>query len=222
MLIAGFRHVIKISGEFVLSVCQTPGRLRERVLAEGPDLVLVDVSCGIPLNELTRVRDCAPDTGLILWVDNVCTEFVCQAIAIGVLGILRKNSETDLCLKCLSQVGQGKSFIEDELSEMLVRTRTVALTPRERQLMEMLAQGMRNKEAAFRLGITENTVKTYLSRLYEKVGASDRFELALLALKNLNADQSRPSMTAAPTMSASISLLMPAVFKSDHGPVFAY
>jgi hypothetical protein len=51
--------------------------------------------------------------------------------------------------------------------------------------MGLLAQGLRNKEIAWSMGISEGTVKVYLSRLFTKVGASDRFELALLALRNV-------------------------------------
>ena len=54
----------------------------------------------------------------------------------------------------------------------------------------MLAQGLKNKEIAFRMGIVEGTVKVYLSRLYSKLGVNDRFELALLTLRNMQNMQS--------------------------------
>jgi hypothetical protein len=58
----------------------------------------------------------------------------------------------------------------------------------------LLTEGLRNKEIAARMSITEGTAKAYLSRLFEKTGASDRFELAMFALKNLETNPAnRPS-----------------------------
>jgi DNA-binding CsgD family transcriptional regulator len=61
----------------------------------------------------------------------------------------------------------------------------VALTKRESQLVALLSQGLKNKEIASTLQISEGTVKVYLSRLFQKVGVKDRFELALYGLRNL-------------------------------------
>jgi DNA-binding CsgD family transcriptional regulator len=65
----------------------------------------------------------------------------------------------------------------------------VALTQREGQLVSLLSQGLKNKEIATTLMISEGTVKVYLSRLFQKVGVKDRFELALFGLKNLTTGQ---------------------------------
>jgi len=61
----------------------------------------------------------------------------------------------------------------------------VALSRRQTQLLSLLVQGLKNREIATELGISEGTVKAYLTTLFEKVGARDRFELALYGLKNL-------------------------------------
>jgi DNA-binding NarL/FixJ family response regulator len=76
-------------------------------------------------------------------------------------------------------------WLEKDLSQKLLRMRTVRLSPRERQLVGLLTQGLRNKEIAWRMRITEGTAKVYLSRLFEKTGANDRFELAMYVLQNL-------------------------------------
>jgi DNA-binding CsgD family transcriptional regulator len=66
-----------------------------------------------------------------------------------------------------------------------IRAKTINLTLREGQLVTLLAQGMKNKEIATALYLSEGTVKVYLSRLFQKTGAKDRFELALHGVKNL-------------------------------------
>jgi len=70
------------------------------------------------------------------------------------------------------------------------RSTTVELTPRESQLVSLLVQGLRNKEIGSCLGITEGTVRVYLSKLFIKTGARDRLELAVFGLKNALCGQS--------------------------------
>ena len=124
---------------------------------------------------------------MILWVDQISTEFASQVISAGVRGVLRKSMPVDTHLECFQKVAQGELGLEKILSDELLSSHRVVLTPRERQVMGLVAQGLRNKEIAYSLGVTEGTVKVYLSRLFQKVGASDRLDLALFALRNLAA-----------------------------------
>jgi DNA-binding CsgD family transcriptional regulator len=73
--------------------------------------------------------------------------------------------------------------------EQLLVAKRVSLTRREGQLVSLIAQGIKNKELAYALGITEGTVKVYLSRIFKKLGVNDRFELALYAIKNVVSSQ---------------------------------
>jgi DNA-binding NarL/FixJ family response regulator len=210
--IAGFRAIIEASEDFSLSVCPEVGMLVQRVQENDVHIVLADLACGINLGVLTELRAAAPAAALVLWVENVTTEFISQAIRLGVLGVLRKDAEVELSLQCLRQVAAGELWVEKDLSNKLLRIRNVKLTRRQRQLAAMLAQGLKNKEMAFRLGLSEGTVKVYLSRLYEKVGASDRLELALFALKNLAVDQPTASENlASPDDSSTAMYMMPMV-----------
>lgn len=172
---------------FLTSLCST---IPELIVAPAgrPDVLLVEITPEIGLDVLHLVQRSMAGVPVVLWVDAVSVEFVSQAIAIGVRGILRKGMPIDRLVDCLRQVAAGELWIEKALCDRLLSTRRVALTPRERQLMTLLAQGLKNKEIAYTLEITEGTVKVYLSRLFHKVGANDRFELALFALKNFAAN----------------------------------
>jgi DNA-binding NarL/FixJ family response regulator len=92
---------------------------------------------------------------------------------------------TDLIVKCLQRVHQGEFWFEKALTDSFLLSTCIPLTKREGQLVLLLSQGMKNKEIATELLITEGTVKVYLSKLFQKVGVKDRFELALYGLKNL-------------------------------------
>jgi DNA-binding NarL/FixJ family response regulator len=122
-------------------------------------------------------------------VNSISTELAFQAMGLGVRGILRKTLPTELQVKCLQKVRAGELWFEKALTDSFLCARRVALTQREGQLVSLLSQGLKNKEIATTLMISEGTVKVYLSRLFQKVGVKDRFELALFGLKNLTTGQ---------------------------------
>jgi DNA-binding CsgD family transcriptional regulator len=90
-------------------------------------------------------------------------------------------------------VYQGDLWFEKALTDSLVGATQLVLSLREGQLITLLSQGLKNKEIASELQISEGTVKVYLFHLFQKVGVKDRFELALYGLKNLAAGQGKPS-----------------------------
>jgi DNA-binding CsgD family transcriptional regulator len=106
-------------------------------------------------------------------------------MSLGVRGILRKTLPTETLLRCLTRVNDGELWFEKALTDSIMSARRYSLTRREGQLVSLLSQGLKNKEIATALNISEGTVKVYLSRLFQKLGVKDRFELALYGLKNL-------------------------------------
>jgi DNA-binding NarL/FixJ family response regulator len=159
--------------------------LEKDVMAEPPHLLLMELTAGVTLDLIRRISSVAPAAAIVLWVGAAPIEFLSRAIRLGVRGILGMNSSVESHRDCIRSVAAGKVWVDQEISRRLLLVDIVAITPRERQLMGLLAQGLRNKEIARSLGITEGTVKIYLSRLFVKFGANDRLELALLALKNI-------------------------------------
>ena len=127
-----------------------------------------------------------PGLRLVLWARNISTELAYQAIEHGVRGILRRTHPADVLLKCVRMVAEGGLWFEETLKASFTTMRTIALTRRESQLVSLLSQGLKNKEIASTLFISEGTVKVYLSRLFHKLGVKDRFELALFGLKNMS------------------------------------
>jgi DNA-binding CsgD family transcriptional regulator len=89
----------------------------------------------------------------------------------------------------MRKVAAGEMWVEKSLRNKLVGIERIALTPRERQLLGLLARGLKNKEIAYAMDITEGTVKMYLTHLFRKAGANDRLELALFTLRNLSGNR---------------------------------
>ena len=121
-----------------------------------------------------------------------------QAMELGVRGILRKTLPVDLQVRCIQRIVAGDFWYEKALTDCSPGARRKPLSAREAQLVTLLAQGLRNKEIAAALFVSDGTVKEYLTRLFQKLGVKDRFELALFGLKNLNSLQLGQDLRDAP------------------------
>jgi DNA-binding NarL/FixJ family response regulator len=191
ILAEGLRNVVASMEGFAWSaVYPSQDFMADSIWRTGrPDVLMVDVTSAMTLGALNQLKSTAPAAAVILWIDNVAPEYATQALQLGVRGFIFKNASLESHLECLRRVAEGELWVQNEVTNKLLCVQQTRLTPRERQLMALLAQGMKNKEIAWQLKITEGTVKVYLSRLFQKVGANDRFELALIALRNLTPDQ---------------------------------
>lgn len=169
----------------LISYCSGIDDLRAQMELHQPDLLLVDLNAGITFGVLSGVHEAASHAKIILWVHSISTELALQAMSLGVRGILRKTLPTETLMRCLTRVNEGELWFEKTLTDSIMSARRYSLTRREGQLVSLLSQGLKNKEIATALNISEGTVKVYLSRLFQKLGVKDRFELALYGLKNL-------------------------------------
>jgi DNA-binding NarL/FixJ family response regulator len=176
--------------ELVPAVEDLAGALR-MLASEHPDVLLVNLECGISLQELREIRRCAPDCRVVLWGQKPVTEFASQAIQLGVRGIIPGSAPVESFVTALRNIHMGLLCFEKELMDRVLSQSRVALTARQGQIVSLVAQGMRNKEIAYSMGITEGTVKVYLYKLFKKLGTNDRLELALYGLRHLFSGQPR-------------------------------
>src|SRR5262252_7559720 len=190
ILAQGLRSVLSgVPGYEVNSVANTIPALMETMVAHQPDIVLMDLTAEVTFGALSEMKRAMANSKIVLWVHTISTELAFQAMGLGVRGILRKTLPTELLTKCLEKVQEGELWFEKALTDSFLSAKRIALTQREGQLVSLLSQGLKNKEIATALLISEGTVKVYLSRLFQKLGVKDRFELALYGLKNLTAGQ---------------------------------
>lgn len=116
-----------------------------------------------------------------------------EAVRHGARGVVLKHAATERLLEGIRKVHQGEMWIDQRVAADVVRAMTETpgaprrgdkslLTPREHQIVSLVTQGFRNKEMAEKLSISEQTVKNHLQNVYDKLGVSDRLELALYAL----------------------------------------
>lgn len=129
-------------------------------------------------------REAAPRPVIVL-TRQAPMEMVCQAREAGVRALIDLRSDPAAVVDAVVRALEGEMVYPEPDEEARQRSRRVRLTPREGQLVALLVQGLKNKEIATQLELSEGTVKVYLSKLFQKVGAKDRFELALFGLRNL-------------------------------------
>lgn len=190
ILAMGLESVLRQATGFdLLPSCTTIPEVIESLGENEPELILMDLTPAVTFTVLSELKQFMSQTRILLWVNSIPTELAFQAMGLGVRGILRKTLPTDLQVKCLQKVLDGDLWFEKALTDSFLCARRISLTPREGQLVMLLSQGLKNKEIATTLMISEGTVKVYLSRLFQKVGVKDRFELALYGLKNLSTGQ---------------------------------
>jgi DNA-binding NarL/FixJ family response regulator len=201
VLAAGLRSILSAAGGFTLdAVCETTSQLVAEIEARRPDLLLLDLRSDLTFGSLVEFQRRFPAIKVVLWVRAISTELAYQAIEHGIRGILRKTLDPETLFKCLQMVADGGLWFEETLKASFDGVRTISLTRRESQLVSLLSQGLKNKEIAATLFISEGTVKVYLSRLFHKLGVKDRFELALYGLKNMPAGEALVEMPQPRTM----------------------
>ncbi len=154
-----------------------------------PDLVLIDKSFGSQaiLQWVNQIRTLPSALSMVIWGGSVTEPEALRFLQAGVKGILRKNATAETLIACLCAVGGGANWMEEALFRETTRSDRHPrsdLTAREQQVLELVEQGMKNKEIARELGIRPGTVKIHLKHIFEKTGVRGRYGLALTGLKD--------------------------------------
>ena len=159
-----------------------------------PDLLLLDVNMpdGSGLEVLRRLRERSGAPAVVLLTAGMDDSQLLDADKLEPEGIVLKTSDPAHLLECMEQVRAGKRWVDPDVAERTRQAKERALlapslTPRERELVDLIRQGLRNRDIATQLGVTEGTVKVYLHAIFDKVGVDNRTELAMRAAELLGA-----------------------------------
>ena len=188
--------------EFVGAAARTSEALAA-ILAQAPEVTLVDHEDD-PAGALELVEELGQAlsrTHAVLWVKSLEDLPASQALQAGARAILVKTRPLETLLDCLRVVARGHLWFEDGTAEAAGQPRpqprrAPRLTPRERQVVTLLSQGLKNTEIARALGISPGTVKVHLMHVFEKTGARDRYELALRSRRLLGLEGGAAEMAA--------------------------
>lgn len=190
MIRAAIEVLLRDSGFEIVGMAVTGQGTLEEVERLQPDILLLDIQMpdGSGLDVLRSLRAAKSKVLIVLLTAAVDDSALLEAKALKVQGIVLKNSDPAYLMECLDSVRSGRTWIDPELSRRARqlaaapgRGRQMQLAPRERQLIGFVRKGMRNREIAEQLGVTEGTVKVYLHAIFEKLGVATRTELAIRA-----------------------------------------
>jgi two-component system nitrate/nitrite response regulator NarL len=168
--------------------------------SERPDIILLDLDLGSEsgLDLIPPLRDAAAQARILVLTGLRDTEVHRSALRLGAMGIVQKEMAGEVLLKAIQKVHAGEAWLDrssianllSEIAEVDAgrpdpeAARIAALSPREREVITLIGEGLNNKKIAERLKISETTVRHHLTSIFAKLGVSDRLELLVYAYKN--------------------------------------
>jgi DNA-binding NarL/FixJ family response regulator len=192
----GLRKLLESSGDISVVGEAGTGDDTIRMLAKlKPDVLLLDLR--MPgkdgLGVLEEMNGDSDETRVILVTEGENEHDVVRAMRLGARGVVWKQSASALLLKSIRKVHSGEIWLDNRMTAEVIdafkkssdsggRREKTLLSPREREIVQLVASGYRNREIAEKLFISEQTVKNHLHNIFDKLGVSDRLELALYAI----------------------------------------
>ena len=177
---------IEIAGE-----ASTGEELIELLETDPVDVVLLDVRMpGMNGFEvLERLQEDLSQVRVIMLSMHDAAGYVRRAIELGAAGYLLKSASRDEVLSAIDAVVEGGAYVQGELVQPLVNEMSrqsgsgTSLSPRERQVLQLVADGFENKQIVAELSLSEGTVKTYLRGIFQKLDVASRAEAVAVGLR---------------------------------------
>jgi two-component system nitrate/nitrite response regulator NarL len=167
-----------------------------------PDILLLDLRMPEKdgLGVLEEINFDTVQTRVIVLTAAEDDRDVVRAMRLGARGVVLKQSASDLLLKSIRKVHDGEIWLDNRMTAEVIdafkksaeagqRREKPLLSDREKEIVQLVAQGFRNREIGEKLFISEQTVKNHLHNIFDKLGVSDRLELALYAIHHRLIDQ---------------------------------
>jgi len=181
----------------ILAECQTPDRLLDAIRHHSPDVVLVSAEIlSEELETLEQLVTEIDDTRVIVVTSRKDPGFLESALRCGAKGVFQREWPVQQIPMAIRKVTNGGVWLEQGAAERVLEQilskrkapdadeqRIATLTPREREVIELICEGLRNKEISARLHISMATVSHHLTSIYSKLQVSDRTSLVIYAAK---------------------------------------
>jgi two-component system nitrate/nitrite response regulator NarL len=198
VVLHGVAGILRVQPDMkVLATCKDGTAAAHAIRQFAPDIAVLDIA--MPgLNGIEVLSDVAVDpvkTKVIFLTAVATDDQILAAIANGARGIVLKDAAPDNLVNCVRNVAVGKRWYPTDLVETALRRDAgrrenerimQTLTPREQQIVVMVAEGITNKEIARRTDLTEGTIKIHLHNIYEKLEVANRTALTALAIAYQN------------------------------------
>jgi len=214
---AGLRKIFALEDDIrVVGQAETLAQTQSAVKKFSCDVVIFEAALAPNAVEVvTELLRQHPEVRFIVVTPGADEELTLELFRRGVHGIVSREVEPELLVDCLRKVAGGDTWLDSQGVHWVLEAYRnqnnrpagsrpkVQLTPKESLIVSCVTQGMKNKEIALRVGTTEQVVKNYLRKVYDKLGVADRLELALYCLNHHVVDGAKiPPLPASPTNGA--------------------
>ncbi len=221
----GIRKIFALEDDLrVVAQAETLGQTLAAAQKFSPDVILFESGiCPNPPEAVGEVSKRAPNGKIVVIAENMDEEATIEYFRRGVRGIVPRSISPDLLVRCVRKVAVGETWLDNQginwvieayraqASQLTSPRPKTKLTDKELLIVSCVTQGMKNKEIASEVGTTEQVVKNYLRKVYDKLGVSDRLELALYCIHHRllaggkGSDKTEPEQAAAAAAAASLS-----------------
>jgi DNA-binding NarL/FixJ family response regulator len=199
MVRAGLRMLIDQYPEMeVVGMTGEAGEAIALAASLNPDVIVLDIVLGENdgLTYLPKLREAAPKSRVIVLTGLRSVAAHRQALRHGALGVVLKDHAAEVLIKAINKVHDGEVWVERSMMGTVLQDITkpdsidpekekiASLTEREQEVISHIGQGLKNKQIADRLFISETTVTHHLSSIFSKLAVKDRLELVIYALKH--------------------------------------
>lgn len=197
----GLRLLLHGAGHEVVGEADHPTQALAEIVRAEPDIVLLDVNLAgrTGLELLSSLQQRNARSRVIMLSMSAQPRHVAEALRLGAAGYVLKDSPTAELLKAIDRVARGQRYLSAEIADLAVQALTAApvpdrladLSPRERQIVSMVARGQSSAQIAQELCLSPKTVDTYRFRLMQKLGVADVPALVRFAIREglINLDE---------------------------------
>src|ERR1700691_5056325 len=210
---AGLRKIFALEDDIrVVGQAETLPQTQSAVTKFSADILIFESALAPnPVEVVAELLRQAPQLKIVVVTPVSDEQLTLELFRRGAHGILSREVEPEVLIDCLRKVAAGEPWLENQAVHWVMeayRGHTlrpsgarpkVQLTPKETLIVSRVTQGMKNKEIAIRVGTTEQVVKNYLRKVYDKLGVADRLELALYCLSHHVVDGVKPPPVPATT-----------------------
>jgi two-component system, NarL family, nitrate/nitrite response regulator NarL len=188
IVLDGLVALFQASGHTVVAQCMSGVEVIEALQRVKPEVLVLDLNMPAPngLEIVRQLKGSAHPAKIVLLTSHLDDGQIVEAIRLGIDGIVLKETAPQQLITCLDTVRAGRPWFDSAIARRALNTvaspaprnqLAERLTAREMDVVRLVARGLRNKEVARELMITEGTVKMYLHTIYEKLSVASRVEL---------------------------------------------
>jgi DNA-binding NarL/FixJ family response regulator len=184
---AGLIYWFSQRGGFVLLGEADNGADAWRVIQETePDVALMDIEMPVEngISVTRKIKNAHLRTAVLMLTSYMAQQYVLASLQAGASGFILKTAPLEELERAIIDAKEGRFYIDPKISGIAKNHGERTLSPREKEVLLLTAQGMSGRDAACELDISERTIEAHLSATYSKLGAKNKTEAVIMALKS--------------------------------------